>query len=70
MTDAALERASFSYRKGYRDAEAMLPFSIPNSEGIDGDSSVLRPFSATDYMNGYEAGRNDFYWHRRRALRW
>jgi hypothetical protein len=58
LNSQALERATHSYRRGYRDGYDGKPVDQTrfSSDPMD------RPFSKSDYMQGREAGRNDRYW--------
>lgn len=55
----ALERASPGYRRGYVDAARGREVQYTAEEGLPGT------FAHTDYMDGYEAAKNDMKWSRR-----
>lgn len=53
MSPKLLERATFSYRKGY------LAGYFGEPKEYDAPSDSLKPFSQFDFDEGYTAGRTD-----------
>lgn len=55
LSASQLERASFSYRQGYKDGYWR------RVKGVIA-SGLFSDFAKYDYENGYDAGANDAYW--------
>jgi len=61
LSAETLNRVSHSYRRGYNDGYSQSEFKNDAVEKTQ-QGIPMKPFSDFDYLEGYRAGLNDYYW--------